>query len=72
VIVVEEYEADKFIVALEDHKLVGLLDRTKNKIEAISIPSGEDTVMSLKTIKTDDGQIMVFIRTNKCIWVMDV
>jgi ribosomal protein L12E/L44/L45/RPP1/RPP2 len=55
VIVVEEYEADKFIVALEEHNVVGLLDRTKNQIEAIPIPSGENTVMSLKSIKTDDG-----------------
>lgn len=71
-IVVEEYEADKFIVAIEDQKFVGLLDRTKNKIDVLPIPSYEDTVMSIRTIKTDDGQIMAFIRTKNYIWVMDV
>lgn len=71
-IVVEEYEADKFIVAVEEHSLFGLLDRKNNKILSINIPSGEKTVNSIRTIKTDDGQIMVFIRTNNYIWVMDV
>ena len=51
----EEYEADKFIVAFSDYTQIALYDRKNKSHLAFHIPSGEKPVYSLRRILTPDG-----------------